>query len=362
MTEGRLRILHAVRQFQPAVGGLETYVNELASRQAARHEVTVLTLNRVFGVKTKLSKIEKKNELTIVRIPFVGFRRFFLPLFDPRRLRQYDVVHIHGADQLLDVIAATTGLSRTKLFVTTHGLYFHTETLSLVKGGYFRTITRWGLNRVNAVFAVSQNDASLLEKIGIESILLRNPIVPLGNFICEGQDLLYVGRISANKRIELLIAFMTFLAKHHPSISLHIVGKDSESLWPGLSNDIVKANLQDKVHYHGFLDSAALIDVAKSCGFAVSAARYEGFGLSIVEGMSIGLLPFMHKNAAFQETFRLSGCGFLTNFDDPMRAAQDFANWFPRARTEDRQKAARYAHAQSWESAIHTCEKYYCEG
>ena len=116
------------------------------------------------------------------------------------------------------------------------------------------------------------------------------------------------------------------------------------------------------MHYHGFLDDAALVDVTKTCGFTVSAARYEGFGLSIIEGMSVGLLPCMHENAAFQETFQLSGCGLLTNFDDPSQAARDFADWFPRVQKEDRQKAAKFARGQSWESAIQIYDRHYTKG
>ena len=46
----RMNIVHVVRQFYPAVGGLEGVVRELASAQvAAGHRVRVVTLNRVFG-------------------------------------------------------------------------------------------------------------------------------------------------------------------------------------------------------------------------------------------------------------------------------------------------------------------------
>jgi alpha-1,3-mannosyltransferase len=360
-TERRLRVLHVVRQFEPSRGGLETYVTELATRQATKHDVTVLTLNRVFGDHKRLAEVEESDGFTVVRVPFVGFRRLFLPFVGPHKVKNYDIIHIHAADQLLDVIAAISWLWPLKFFMTTHGLFFHTETLALVKKAYLATITKWGLGRAQAVFAVSMNDASTLKRVGIDSILLRNPVVPLGDFICEGEDLLYVGRISANKRIDALIAFMAHLVRVHPSISLHIVGEDNEKLWRDLSNAVVRQNLQNNIIYHGFLDTSALTDIAKTCGFTVSASRYEGFGLSVVEGMSVGLLPCMHANAAFEETFRLSGCGLLTNFDDPSCAAQAFLEWFPQAQRTDREKAAKFAHSQSWDSAILAYEQHYLE-
>lgn len=357
--ERRLKVLHVVRQFDPSTGGLETYVKELASRQSATFDVTVLTLNRVFGSQLRLPPLEQTDRFNVIRIPFVGFRRLFLPFFGPSLLKSYDVVHVHAADQLLDVTAAMIRLTAAKLFMTTHGLYFHTETLATLKKVYLRTISKWSLGRTQAIFAVSRNDASTLKGVGIESVLLRNPIVPLGDFICEGKDLLYLGRISANKRLDALIAFMAHLVNQHPSISLHIVGGDNEKLWTSLAEEVARRNLQNNILYHGYLDRAALIGVAKSCGFTVSASRYEGFGLSVIEGMSVGLVPCMQANAAFQETHRLSGCGLLTDFHEPLRAAKDFAQWFPNISRKDRMKAARFAHAQSWEAIIDIYHQHY---
>lgn len=361
MTDRRLRVLHVVRQFEPSKGGLETYVKELATRQARSHDVTVLTLNRVFGDGRRLADLEIIDGLRILRIPFVGFRRLFLPFLGPRKLAAYDIVHVHAADQLLDVVSALGRLIPAKLFMTTHGLFFHTETLALVKRVYLRTITKWSLSRARRVFAVSMNDKLALERAGIDSILLRNPVVPLGDFICEGEHLLYVGRISANKRIEALIEFMARLVSERPSLSLHIVGDDRENLWRELSRMIVRRNLEANIIYHGFLAAPDLADLARNCGFMVSASRYEGFGLSIVEGMSVGLLPCMHANAAFEETFELSGCGLLTDFDDPSQAARDFLHWLPQVQRSQREKAATFAHAQSWETAVLAYEKHYLE-
>jgi alpha-1,3-mannosyltransferase len=317
MTERRLKILHVVRQFDPSIGGLEAYVKELAIRQAATNDVAVLTLNRVFGNSPRLLPFERADSLTIMRIPFIGRRWLFLPLLRPALLKDYDVIHVHCTDQLLDVISMISRRMPLKLFVTTHGLYFHTEALPWVKRLYLRTITKWSLRRTRAIFAVSTNDATTLENVGIHANVLHNPIVPLGDFICEGKDLMYLGRISANKRVDALIRFMAILVRERPELKLHIVGSDQEDLWQGLSPMIVREGLQKNILYHGYLEPNELIGVARTCGFTVSASRYEGFGLSVIEGMTIGLLPFMHRNDAFQETFNRSDCGLLTNFDDP---------------------------------------------
>lgn len=360
MTEPRLKILHVVRQFDPSTGGLETYVRELASRQSTTDDVTILTLNRVFfGNPERLPAFEQGNGYRIVRVPFVGNRHLFLPFVRPALLRGYDVIHIHAADQLLDVIAGLSLFMPLRLFMTTHGMYFHTDSLARIKRAYLRTITKFSLGRTRGVFAVSTNDAQILASAGIGSATLLNPVVPLGDFICEGKDLLYVGRLSANKRVDALVAFMAEVVKRQPDLKLHIVGADNENLSPGLVDLVAGHGLEKNVVFHGYLETDALIDVAKTCGFIISASSYEGFGISVVEGMSVGLLPVMHDNAAFRETFERSGCGLLTDFDDPAQAARDFAAWCRTITWDERNRAARFARAQGWDAVVDVYYRFY---
>jgi alpha-1,3-mannosyltransferase len=190
----------------------------------------------VFGHNERLPKRESTESFPIHRIPFIGFRRFFLPLASPRLIRRFDIVHVHAADQLLDLTSIIGLGGRPSLFMTTHGLFFHTDAYAALKKIYLRTVTRWSLNQQAAVFAVSNNDKEVLKTIGIDANLLRNPIVPMGDFICDGPDLMYIGRLSANKRIDGLIAFMAHLVKEAPSIKLHIVGSDTERLWQRYSS------------------------------------------------------------------------------------------------------------------------------
>lgn len=359
MNAPRLKVLHVVRQYDPSTGGLETYVSELATRQSAHFDVAVLTLNRVFGSDERLPPLERKQGFPVFRIPFRGGRRLFFPYVPRKLLAAYDVIHIHAADQLLDVIAAMSLTRPAKMFMTTHGLFFHTRTLARVKAVYLRTITRWALGRMKAVFAVSGNDAATLRAVGVDTVLLRNPIVPLGDFIGEGRDLIYVGRISANKRVEALVEFMAALRETNPEVRLHLVGGDGEGLWNGLAERVKALGLEDRVIYHGFLETEALRDLARTCGYTVSASRYEGFGLSVIEGMSVGLLPLMHANEAFRETHALSGSGRLTDFDDPAQAARDFSAWAPTVTRDDREAAARFARAQTWDAVCAVYEQHY---
>ncbi len=353
----RRKVAHVVRQYFPSIGGLEAYVHELATRQTRRDRVYILTLNRVFGSRRRLPALERQGRVLIIRIGFVGSRRFFIPFLSPRLLRRFAILHVHGTDQLLDLIAVFRRLFGFAFVVTTHGLFFHTSRFRTVKRIYLRALTRRSLGQSAAIFAVSENDRRIVRSIGLEPVLLRNPIVPLGTFISEGRNLLYIGRIAENKRLEDLLQFAATVAARDPRCRLHIVGSDPDGRWPGLSRSL-EGTVLSIVRFHGYLSREELEPILRDSGFIVSASEYEGYGLSIVEGMSVGLLPVVHDNAAFRETVTLSRSGLLVDFRKPEHAARQFLEWRESITSQDRETAARYAHAQSWasgEALIEAC-------
>jgi alpha-1,3-mannosyltransferase len=359
--KARLKVLHVVRQYAPSVGGLETYVAELAQRQSARHDVAVLTLDRLFDVPGRLPREEKVGGVQVYRMPFAGRRKLFVPRLEPSLLRRFDILHVHATDQIVDVLALLAPFRLPPFVLTTHGLFFHTEDLLLIKEAYLRSISRVTLPRAREIFAVSGADRARLAKVGIASTLLRNPIVPYAGGMASGGDFLYVGRVSANKRVELLVDMVAELRDRGSPIGLHIVGTDTEGLWPKVNERILARGVTDLVHAHGFLAAGDLARLASRCGYVVSASRYEGYGLSVVEGMSVGLLPVVQANDAFQETVDLSGCGLLTDFTEPAAAAETFLAWRHGEgdSPEARQRAAAFARTHSWDSLLEVVDESY---
>jgi alpha-1,3-mannosyltransferase len=360
-SEGRrLRVVHVVRQYAPAKGGLETYVAELARRQALRgHDVAVLTLDRAFGQPGRLPAAEVVDGIPVRRMPFVGHRKAFLPALDRSWLKGFDIIHVHATDQIVDLLALMSLAGLPPIMLTTHGLFFHTDDLRRIKQAYLRTISRITLPRVREIFAVSANDQAILRTIGVESTLLHNPVVPYPGPRARGDALLYVGRISANKRMPLLVAFVRALRDRGAPTVLHVAGSDAEGLWPGVEAEIERRGVGDLVRWHGFAPAAEIGAIASRCGFVASASRYEGYGLSVVEGMSVGLMPVVHHNAAFTETVGRSGCGLLVDFDDPGAAAAAFLAWKTGVTDADRDRAIAFARSQSWDAVTDVLDARY---
>ena len=73
-----MRVAHVVRQFAPAVGGLEDAVLSIA-RQQRRDlglDAQVITLDRVFGRPERLPRQDVIDGVPVLRLPWSGSRRY----------------------------------------------------------------------------------------------------------------------------------------------------------------------------------------------------------------------------------------------------------------------------------------------
>ncbi len=347
-----IRILHVVRQFYPAVGGLETYVKSMAEHQInLGHECAVLTLNRIFhGDKGILPEFETVENIPVYRVSFLGRRRFFLPLVTPSFLKRYDVIHVHNTDGFFDCIAFLAQIIGKPVFATTHGGFFHTKDFLTIKNIYFDLITRNFGKCYNAIFAISQNDFDTFKGVNDNLLLKPNAIEPPGDFIATGKDFVYLGRLAKHKNIPALIKTFSILkSKSSVEGKLHIIGPEwdtGKAELSGLADDL---GIKNDVVFHGLVSSERLREILQNCGWFLSASSYEGFGMSMLESMAVGLAPFVQPNESFRELIAAAGVGACVDFTLPEQAAKDIAKGMNSIDEDDRKKARNFALGFSWE-------------
>ena len=362
--ERELRILHVVRQFHPGVGGLESYVRNMADQQRKLgHECAILTLNKIFhGEKGALASHEVVDGLPVYRVPFLGRRRFFLPVVSLSFLRRHDVIHVHNTDGFFDTISLMSGKVGKPIFATTHGGFFHTKTLSAFKKIYFRFITsRLGKN-YRAIFAISQNDYDTFKSVNDNLMLKPNAIVPAGDFIAAGDDFVYLGRLAKHKNVEAVIrTFALLKTRHAKAGKLHIIGPEWDVRQSDLSSLAKSSGAGDDVVFHGFIAPGRMKEVLRGCGWFVSASSFEGFGMSMLEAMSVGLIPFVQPNESFLELIEAGKVGSAIDFSSPGQAATLISEQMNDISMEDRQKARDFALQFSWEKLADDTVKAYRE-
>jgi alpha-1,3-mannosyltransferase len=325
-----MRITHVVRQFHPAVGGLETVVLELASAQVrAGHSVRVVTLDRIFNApdRTHLSARENIQGIDIVRIPFFGSRRYPIAPSAIRHLGEADIVHVHGIDFFFDYLAWTKLFHRKKLVVSTHGGFFHTGRRAGLKRLYFLTITRLSSVFYAAVIAVSPSDEKLFSSIRHRGLICIENGVAVGKYADAGSKLprktiLSHGRLSTNKRLDRVISLVATLRLTNGDWKLKIAGRPWDVSMEQLAKICDDAGLKDAVEIVLSPSDEALRAIMGQCSLAASASDYEGFGLSVIEALSAGLLPVLSAIPPYQDLVARTGAGAIIDFDDQKKAAE----------------------------------------
>ena len=357
-----MKILHVVRQYEPAVGGMEIYVKDMISHQMKMgYDCEVLTLDKVFQSNGQsLPHNEVIDDVKIHRVNFKGKRTYFFPFVSPSFFKNFDIVHVHNTDVFFDYVGLVCRILKIPAFATTHGGFFHTQNFAAIKKFYFNTITRFSSSHYKAIFASSTNDYDLFKNKSKNLLLTPNAIMPLGDFTAAGEDFIYIGRLAHHKYVDRIIqVFNTIIKKHEIKGNLHIVGPEWDVTRKSLQSQVDNFGITDRVNIHGFVNQNEMQAILKQCGYFVSASSFEGFGMSMLEGMSVGLIPLVHPNGSFKDLIKQGNIGTCIDYTNPEKAADDIKTELESVTVIDREKARQFAAQFSWEElAAKTVEAY----
>lgn len=323
-----MKVLHVVAHFHPCIGGIETFVLDLCNYlKKGRHEVGVVCYNKCAHSSKKLPESEEFNGIKIYRIPFLNLKFYSLAPRVLRFVKEFDVIHVHNVGFFSDYLIATRFLHKKPIIVSTHGGPFHTKTLLPLKNLYFFGLQRFVLDKANAVIADSYNDLNLFKKISKKAELIEDG-VDVSKFLKlkkkkQKNLFLFIGRMSKNKRIDLLVNAMEKVAAKEPSAKLVIIGED----WGHIMNDLKKLvkekKLEKNVQFTGRISAEELMEFISRAEFFVSASQYEGFGISALECMAAKCIPILSDIESFHNFVKAKeNNGFITGFYDADAAAE----------------------------------------
>lgn len=127
----------------------------------------------------------------------------------------------------------------------------------------------------------------------------------------RGSDLLFVGRISPNKRQEDVIkAFAAYQRTFEADARLFLVGKSSSRKYLETLEAFVERLELKNVVITGGVSFDELLAYYSHCDLFLSMSEHEGFGVPLVEAMLFDLPVVAYSAAAIPET--LGGAGILT--------------------------------------------------
>jgi glycosyltransferase involved in cell wall biosynthesis len=154
-------------------------------------------------------------------------------------------------------------------------------------------------------FAVPPSDAVLARWKGMRTVLL------------------FVGRISPNKRQDDLVRMLAYYRRCiDPEAHLLLVGafRDQPQFHARLVALIERLGLSGAVHFAGSVDDASLLAYYRAATAFVSLSEHEGFGVPLLEAMRFRLPVVAYDAAAIGET--LGGAGVLLRERDLAETAE----------------------------------------
>jgi L-malate glycosyltransferase len=160
-----------------------------------------------------------------------------------------------------------------------------------ILGPVFKTIWKKACILVTPSEALKQRALNFMPNVNIEVIpngvdLERfSPDKPTGQTDCI--RLVTVGRLSATKRVELLIDAVEILVKEGCKIRLSIVGEGAER--NRLGQMITDKRIGNSIHMKGFVGPADMPGIYRDSDIYISASMQEGMSNAMLEAMASGL-------------------------------------------------------------------------
>ncbi len=328
-----MKVAVFTESYHPQKNGVVSFLSDFLP-ELSKHAEVVL-----FAPGEKELKIEKQNGIKtywVPALPFPFYEGYRMSTIRRKKIAELlaaerpDVVHLH-APVLLGLRALLVCKKMNIPVVVTYHTHFPDYVPHLSKGlikGMFAELVKYPVKKlVGVVYAyadvVTAPTAALrdeLKSYGIKNVILLPNGVSFSKFSDVKKDvrkkygipknasvILYVGRISFEKRIDVLLDAFKLVSRQIPSAYLIVAGSG-----PYLKDykKLAQAMGLKRVIFTGFIPDKTLPSLYKSADVFVSPSDSETFGLTFIEAMHFGL-PVVGVRRLGAASVIKKGTGFL---------------------------------------------------
>ena len=306
-----MRILHVVPSYLPAwrYGGPIRSVHGLAKAQSgARHAVEVFTTD-VDGPGRLEVPTDRPVAIDGVSVSYFRcgwprrlYRAPAMAAALGRRVREFDVVHLHSVFLWPTRAAARAAAAAgVPYFVSPRGMLVEgliRERGALRQRLWIRLVERRTLRRAAGIVLQSELERRELEALGLD--LAPTHVVPNGigqpppgggsdpaetaSLASSGPLVLFLGRVDRKKGIDRLIEALPLLAE----ASLVVAGNDEERLIPGMFRLAESLGVGSRVSFPGEVRGAEKARLLAAADVFCLPSSSENFGLAALEAMAAG--------------------------------------------------------------------------
>lgn len=340
-----MRILHTIPSVSMRSGGPSQGIPELCAELVrSGHEVTLYTTN-LDGPWDQLD-VEPNRAIQgadgVERWYFSTQRRsgayaFSMSMAKALRqnVRKFDVVHIHS----LYSFPSTAAAYYCRRFGVPYILQPHGSLDPCVyyrhrprKNLYEALFEKKNLERAAAVHFATEEEMHLVRAWGLR---FRGVVVPYGlvskvpsdreelreEFACDWpitrgkKVILFLGRLSAKKGLDLLSKAYGTLARERTDIHLFLAGPDIEGEGAKVRQWLADEGVLDRVTFAGLLQGDQKNAALAASDLFVLCSYGENFGIAIAEAAAAGLPVIISNKVNIWREFDDAGAGLVVNCD-----------------------------------------------
>lgn len=336
--------------FPPQINGVSNVVYRSGLALARRgHDIRIFTVGRPEKDRPEILYTDatggRASVVFLPSIPFWGYpgERIALPLgFTLNKIRKFrpDVIHTHTPFGVGWEAVLAAKVLKIPLFGTHHTFYDHYLKLIHLNYDWIKNFSwRYTVayyNRCNVILSPSRSLAGVLKSYGAMRPLqiLPNSIntdffhsVPdntqkklKNKSTVAGQTLVYVGRVSYEKSLDVVIRALATALQNLPHLQLIIAGDGPARI--GLEKLTRDLGVANNVRFLGFCRGSDLLEVLWRGNIFLTASKSENMPISILEAMAAGLPVIGVDALGIPELVKDGLNGFIVAPDNPHLMAQ----------------------------------------
>lgn len=303
----KLKIVEFARSFYPSVGGLEKFVSDRKIiYQQLGFEYNLITTDYNTGKFDFSVKHENTNSLPQYTSYNICPGIFKIIKYDA------DIISINQIGNFLSDYALWYAYKNGIKVVLTPHMYFHTSKNSFVKNIHKRFLSQRLLKIPEKIICFSEYEKKYL----MENFLVSNyKTVIIPHYYINTNEvsytdenfILYLGRASVNKKLDLLISVYNQISD--PPFKLFLtVNKEEINL---TSQKIVSEN--NNILLLGYVDEMRKQELLRTASALILPSDYEAFGIVLLEASEFGKPLLCSNLKIFQEILNPSGVLYFEN-------------------------------------------------
>lgn len=175
-------------------------------------------------------------------------------------------------------------------------IYVHLLKQSILKANKIITVSQFSAQEIADIFGLEAKNIPIIYNSSSKLTVKKSYLDTQEKYI------FYEGGLDMRKNVTTLIEAFSMIAPKHPNLYLYIAGNYFKTpLIPDIPKSIESFHLQDRVKLLGYISDEDMTRYIQGAEMLVYPSLYEGFGIPIVEGLSLGTPVITSNIGAMKE-------------------------------------------------------------